>query len=347
VPPPERRHNAELRDLSTFRLPAKARELIFLDHVEQLKDLHVTPPLLILGGGSNTVFMADWPGTVIVNRLKGKTVERLDQSFSRVRIAGGEGWHPCVRWCIDHGLHGLENLVLIPGSVGAAPIQNIGAYGSELADVIESVTAWDWEHGLLRELSQAECEFAYRSSRFKTRDRGRFLITEISLRLAHDFSPKIAYQSLAQELQRVDAAAQPDARQVAAAVMRVRRHRLPDPARIANVGSFFKNPILPTGEAEQLIEKHPSLPNWPEKNGRIKISAGWLIEKCGWKGRSLGPVGVYPNHALVLINRGGATADHLEGLLSAITADVDREFGLRLEPEPLLAGRSVRPQSAP
>ncbi|HMA99028.1 MAG TPA: UDP-N-acetylmuramate dehydrogenase [Wenzhouxiangella sp.] len=347
MPLPEHRPNAELNTLSTFRLPAKAAELIVIDHTKQLKDLRIQRPLLMLGGGSNTVFMADWPGTVLVNRLKGKTVEPLSNDFSRVRVAAGEDWHQLVRWCIDHRLHGLENLVLIPGSVGAAPIQNIGAYGTELADVLESVTVWDWGSQSLREISKEECDFDYRSSRFKTRDRDRFLITEVSLRLEHQFLPKTGYRSLSQELERVGAAIRPSARQVAAAVMRVRRHKLPDPARIANVGSFFKNPVLQASGAERLLAEHPALPIWPMPGGRTKISAGWLIEHCGWKGKSRGPVGVYPNHALVLVNHGKATAAQLDSLIDAISLDVERVFGLRLEPEALLAGRDLRPRTAP
>lgn len=340
MPQPERRIDAALDRLSTFRLPARAAELVVLDHVDQLPDLSVRQPLLVLGEGSNTVFLDDWPGTVLVNRLRGVSVERTGKQASRVRAAAGENWHRLVRWCMDQGLHGIENLALIPGSTGAAPIQNIGAYGVELADVLESVTAWDWQQGCMREIPAAECGFGYRASRFRDRDRGRFLITAVTLVLQHRFVPQTGYRSLAEELARHGEHRRPGPRQLAAAVMRLRRHRLPDPGRLANAGSFFKNPVVSAQIADRLLADHPALPHWRLPDGLVKLAAGWMIEQRGWKGKSIGDAAVYPRHALVLINRGGATASELSQLIDALSTDVEDTFGVGLEPEPILIGRA-------
>ena len=257
-----------------------------------------------------------------------------------VTAAAGENWHRLVRWCINHHLHGLENLILIPGSAGAAPIQNIGAYGVELADVIETVTVWDWQNQALRKLPSAACGFAYRSSRFKHQDRERFLITAITLRLDHDFKPRLEYETLSDALRRRGLHKHPTACQVAAAVMRIRRHRLPDPARVPNVGSFFKNPIVTTETARKLTLDHPTLPHWALSGGQVKLAAGWMLERCGWKGASVGQAAVYERHALVLTNRGGASSEDLQQLIAAMIDSVDQIFGVRLEPEPLLIGGS-------
>jgi UDP-N-acetylmuramate dehydrogenase len=338
VRPLERHHNADLSALSTFRLPATARELVFLDGEDQLAGLQTNDTLLVLGGGSNTVFLRDWPGIVLVNRLRGISVKTLSPDRSLVRVAAGENWHKLVRWCMDHQLYGLENLILIPGSAGAAPIQNIGAYGVELSDILESVTVWDWQTRQQSELSTAECGFCYRSSRFKHEDRDRFLITAITLRLNHRFSPTTDYESLSRALERRESGKTPSARQVAAAVMRIRRHRLPDPARIANVGSFFKNPIVGAAKAEKLSQDFPDLPQWRLEDGRVKLAAGWMLEQCGWKGKSVGQAAVYERHALVLINRGKASGADLQRLIDQMTSSVEDRFGIRIEPEPRLIG---------
>jgi UDP-N-acetylmuramate dehydrogenase len=338
VPAPAIRHNVDLSTLSSFRLPARAYELVNLETLAQLKQL---PPdagqALVIGGGSNTIFMADWPGRILLNRLRGISVSELGRDAVRVEAAAGENWHQLVRYCIDHQLHGLENLILIPGSVGAAPIQNIGAYGVELADVLESVMAWDWHHGEMISLSRQECGLSYRDSRFKSADRGRFLITSVRLRLKRRFVANSAYQSLAEELTR-HRHLTPSPRQLAAAVMRLRRHRLPDPARLPNAGSFFKNPVLPANQASALLEAFPRMPSWPMDNGRIKLAAGWMIERLGFRGFRIGDAGVYRNHALVLVNHGQATAAELMDLIEHIKTAVVDEFGVELEPEPMLAG---------
>ncbi|TVS13758.1 MAG: UDP-N-acetylmuramate dehydrogenase [Wenzhouxiangella sp.] len=336
--PPEIVEGADLAPLSTFRLPARAGQLVVLDDIEQLPLLPPDDgPRLVLGGGSNTLFLADWPGQVLLNRLGGIQTQALEDGRVRVRAAAGESWHGLVRWCLDRGLYGIENLVLIPGSVGAAPMQNIGAYGVELADVLESVTVWDWSRRAGAEIPAAECGLAYRDSRFKSADRGRFLITAVSLRLRRDFRPALGYQSLADALAK-RRLTPPQPRQLAAAIMRLRRRRLPDPARLANAGSFFKNPVVSPARAEQVLADHPDLPCWRLPDGRFKLAAGWMIEQLGWRGRRIGDAGVHEHHALVLVNHGRASAAQLLELMDSIREAVDSAFGVRLEPEPQLVG---------
>lgn len=325
----------DITGLSTFRLPARAEAVRVLESprdVESLED-----DVLILGGGSNTMFVGDFPGTVAVNRLAGIEILENHADRVRVRIAAGEDWHGIVRWSLDRGLYGLENLAMIPGSTGAAPMQNIGAYGVELSRVLDGVSAWDRQSRRHVELPATECGLAYRDSRFKGRDRGRFVITAVTLSLRRTPRPDTRYASLQGELERIGLT-DPDPRQVAAAVMRVRRHRLPDPGRLPNAGSFFRNPIVDTEVADSLGRDHPDLPRWPLDEGRVKISAAWMIERLGWKGHSLGGIGVYEGHALVLVNHGGGTASQLLEMAGAIQASVRKEFGVTLYPEPGLVG---------
>ncbi len=338
MPPPEIIASADLTRLSTFALPARARQLVVLNQVEQIPELPREPtPMLVLGGGSNTVFLGDWPGQILLNRLRGIESEVLDDEWVRVRAAAGENWHHLVRWCLDRGLYGIENLVMIPGSVGAAPMQNIGAYGVELSERLESVEAWDYAGERLVDIAAADCGLAYRDSRFKSVDRGRFLITAITLRLSRTFRPNTDYTSLRQALEK-RACETPGPRQLAASIMRLRRQRLPDPGRIANAGSFFKNPVLSATAASALLDEHPALPHWSLPDDRVKLSAAWMIEHLGWKGRGVGDAVVSPNHALVLINRGAARAADLIALIENIQSSTTRTFGLRLEPEPVLIG---------
>ena len=337
-------HDADLSGLSTFKLPARARELVELTAPDQLAALPASElPLLVLGGGSNTIFLDDWPGRILLNRLTGLQIQRLDEEHSLVHAGAGESWHRLVMNCIARGLHGLENLAMIPGSVGAAPIQNIGAYGVELSDVLDSVLAWDWQQSRTVRLSAADCRLSYRDSRFKSTDRDRFLILSISLRLSHCFAPNTGYDSLADALAKRHLE-RPNPRQLAATVMRLRRHRLPDPARLANAGSFFKNPVLPAETASALLDDFPRLPHWPMPDGQVKLAAGWMIERLGFRGYRIGDAGVYNNHALVLVNHGQATADQLLELIEHIQAAVGDEYDVELEPEPMLIGRKLMSQ---
>ena len=242
----------------------------------------------------------------------------------------------CIRdrWSLDEGLSGIENLSLIPGLVGAAPIQNIGAYGVELAEVLDSVLAIDLISGETREFDQKECHFAYRNSRFKSADAGRYLITGIRLRLQRNFKPKLAYKGLGEELRSMGIDS-PTARQLSDVVIRIRQRKLPDPMINGNAGSFFKNPLVNRTTADSLIKEFSELLVFT-KGDEAKLSAGWLIETCGWKGRSMGNAAVSAQHALVLINNGHATGSEILELANAIQESVRERFGIELEPEPLI-----------
>lgn len=330
--------DAGLEKLSSFRLPARARELAVLGHPDELSGLLATDaPVMLIGGGSNTLFITDFPGRVVLNRLSGIHTKALDAVRVEVTAAAGEDWHQLVRWSLKAGLYGLENLALIPGLVGAAPMQNIGAYGVELSRVLKAVEVYDRATGERSWLDAAECGLAYRTSRFRMAERDRFVILAVRLLLSRRPRPETTYESLAAELAR-SRIVNPNPLQVAAAVMRIRRWRLPDPRRLPNAGSFFKNPVADPDQAEALAAEHPSLPRWPLPCGRHKLSAAWMIERLGWMGKAIGDAAVYDRHALVLINRRRATGNDVTKLAVAIQQDVAESFGIVLAPEPLLVG---------
>lgn len=335
----KRSSNASLKHLNSFSVEARAGHLLVLESEEDLNTLiseHTFDAAsdLILGGGSNIVFAGDIEGTVILNQVTGKRIIKDTSAGVVLEVNAGENWHQLVLWCLDHGLSGIENLSLIPGLVGAAPMQNIGAYGVELADVLDSVLTLDLKSGTSREFKQQECHFAYRNSRFKSADAGKYLITGVRLRLQREFKPILTYRGLSEELSALGIDS-PTARQLSDAVTRIRQRKLPDPKTSGNAGSFFKNPMVSRTTADLLTSKFPGLPVYPSDN-EAKLSAGWLIEQCGWKGRSMGGVGVSEQHALVLINKGNATGQEILVLANAIQASVRDRFGIELEPEPLI-----------
>lgn len=338
----ELRRDVPLNELSTFRLPARARELAVLRRVEDLPELLDTDmPCLILGGGSNTLFTADFDGRVIVNRLLGIDSEVLDHDRVLVTAAAGEDWHGLVRWSLDRGLWGLENLALIPGSVGAAPMQNIGAYGVELAHCLDAVQIYDRDHGKVDWLAATDCGLDYRDSRFKSTEPERFVILAVRMELKLDGLPVLEYPSLLEELERHGHHQPDDPRTVAAAVIRVRKRKLPDPDLLPNAGSFFKNPVRPDAEVAGLIERYPELPHWPDRPGHTKLSAAWLIDQLGWRGKSIGDAAVHDAHALVLVNRGHATGHDVLTLARNIRDAVADAYGIELQPEPVLIGPSI------
>jgi UDP-N-acetylmuramate dehydrogenase len=332
-------HDVDLSRYSTFRLPATAREMVVLDDADALPAaLDTELPLMILGDGSNTVFAGDYPGRIVLNRLRGIDSEVIDRDRVLVTAAAGENWHALVRWSLDRGLWGIENLAMIPGLVGAAPMQNIGAYGVELAHCLDGVEVYDRREGRRLWLAPDECGLDYRHSRFKGDDADRFVILAIRLELMMHGQPVIDYPSLVAELRRLGHSQPDDPRTVAAAVMRVRKRKLPDPGRIPSCGSFFKNPVLDNASARELVEQHPELPNWPDKPGHTKLSAAWLIDELGWRGRRRGGIEVFDRHALVLVNRGGGTGRDLLKLAADIRDSVLQRFGVNLEPEPVIMG---------
>jgi len=327
--------NPSLKSFSTFGVPATAGRMITLENEEDLLSL---PPFdpgrdLILGGGSNVLFVSDIPGMVVHNQITGKQIVETRAGHAWVEAGAGENWHKLVRWALGQGLSGLENLSLIPGLAGAAPIQNIGAYGVELAEVLETVTAWDLEKNQWTSFTLEQCELSYRNSLFKTGRPDRYLICSMRLRLDTQFSAKTDYAGLRDELTRAGVE-KPSALDVSDAVIRLRQRKLPDPAVTGNAGSFFKNPVVPRKQADSLTGQFPGLPVWAAGNDEAKLSAAWMIEHCGFKGRRAGSAGVSSQHALVLVNLGSATGKEVLHLATQIQSVIRDTFGILLEPEP-------------
>jgi UDP-N-acetylmuramate dehydrogenase len=331
--------NYSLQTHNTFGIAAKTRAYLPVTDVSTLHALHASGtlaemPFFVLGGGSNILLTTDFPGLVLHMRNTGITIDREDEQAVYVRAAAGENWHAFVLWSLQRGLGGLENLSLIPGTVGASPIQNIGAYGAEVKDTLHSVTVFDLEKGELRTLDKADCEFAYRDSIFKRGLRGKVVIVDVCFALPKRWQPNIRYAELSQELA-ARGVSDPDPRTISDAVIAIRSRKLPDPAAIGNAGSFFKNPVVSADQRTALLERYPQLVSYPQPDGGYKLAAGWLIDQCGWKGRGVGAAGVYEKQALVLVNRGGAQGKDVLALADAIQSEVNERFGVRLEPEPV------------
>lgn len=299
-----------------------------------------THPILWLGGGSNVLFTEDYPGLVVRNRLYGVEVIHKNEDYVWIKSQGGENWHQLVLYCVANGYAGLENLALIPGTVGAAPMQNIGAYGVEIKDVVESVEALSLATGELTTFSQAECQFGYRDSIFKQSAKGLYFITAVTFKLARHSEPNTSYGAI-QEVLTEKGISRPSIQDVAEAVMAIRRSKLPDPAELGNAGSFFKNPEIEEGQFHALKEKYPTLPSYPVGARRVKIPAGWLIEQAGWKGKRVGHVGVHVRQALVLVHYGGGHGHEIVALSKQIQTDVEAKFGVRLHPEVNFIGTIV------
>ena len=333
---------ANLAQRNTLALPAHAAlyaRIASIEQLQKLADLY-TPGnrrFFALGGGSNLVLTSDVDGLVLHISVPGRELLGEDDDAWYVRAGAGENWHDFVLWTLTQGRPGLENLALIPGTVGAAPIQNIGAYGLEVAERFHVLTAFDMQRGESVRFDRAGCRFGYRDSVFKQEGwhlDGRFVITDVTFRLPKKWTPLTRYADIAAELS-VQSIVCPDARQIADAVVAVRRRKLPDPAQLPNTGSFFHNPVVDKDATDRLAAMHSNLPRYPQPDGRVKIAAGWLIEQAGWKGRSLGPVGMYEKQALVLVNHGGATGADVIALMRAVQRDVAEKFGVELTPEPV------------
>jgi UDP-N-acetylmuramate dehydrogenase len=332
-------HNVALIEFNTFGVEATAAAYLRVTHADMLGAVRssvvlASMPRLVLGGGSNVVLTGDFPGLVLHMANTGIEVIGEEEDATLVRAAAGESWHGFVLWSLAQGFAGLENLSLIPGSVGAAPIQNIGAYGTEVRDCITSVRYFDFVSGIIETLDNAACEFHYRDSVFKHRLRERAVILDVTFALPKHWQANMAYADVAQELQARDIA-QPSAIEISNAVIAIRTRKLPDPAVIGNAGSFFKNPLVSLQQRDALKARYPQLVSYGQPDGSFKLAAGWLIDQCGWKGKSLGAAGVYEKQALVLVNRGGATGADIVALARAIQHDVQARFGVLLEAEPV------------
>ena len=333
---------ADLSRCNTLGLPSRADRLVLVNSEAQLQEVLVTArragPVTVLGGGSNVVLLPRVPGTVLVMQTRGMQVQPVGADVGLVTAAAGERWHDLVRFVIGQGWGGLENLALIPGSVGAAPIQNIGAYGVELADRMVGLRALELATGVIRRFERADCGFGYRDSYFKQAGRDRYVIIDVTLRVYRTPPLVVDYPDLIGELTAMGCA-RPAAVDVAEAVVRVRRRKLPDPRQIGNAGSFFKNPVISAAAARALAGREAGLSMHALEDDGVKLAAAQLIDRCGWKGVRRGSVGVWRRQALVLVNFGGASASELLGLSETIRRDVQARFGVELELEPRVLGQ--------
>lgn len=337
---PSIQEHVDLLPYNTFHIKATARYFTVVrthtDAIEVIRSpLFQKEKHLILGGGSNLLLTDDFMGLVIKNELGGITVVGEDEDTVTLRVGAGENWHQCVMYCVDHGWGGVENLSLIPGTAGAAPMQNIGAYGVEIREVIHSVEGIDLSTGITRTFTNEECEFGYRESIFKQRLKGKYLISSITLTLTkrnHRFN--VSYGAIIDTLRQLQQGVdKPSVKAISDAVINIRRSKLPDPAVIGNAGSFFKNPTIDSVLFASLKEKYPSVPSFPAENGMIKVPAGWLIEQCGWKGKTFHNIGVHKNQALVLVNYGGGNGHEIWKLAQEISESVTAKFSVTLHPE--------------
>ena len=330
-----------MRIENTFGIDAEARDLIIYDSEETLREAltrireqYEGLPVLHVGCGSNLLFLSDYNGIVLKSDIKGIRIEEETRDEVLVEVGSGEICDGFIAEAIRRGWYGMENLSLIPGQVGAAAVQNIGAYGVEVCDVIDEVKGVSMKDGKEHSWRRDECKYGYRRSIFKEELWGRYAITRVTLRLGKHFRPRLQYGGLVRAVESEGlSAATLTADRLRQAVIDIRRAKLPDPAAQGNAGSFFKNPVVPQEKADRLLSAYPAMPHYPTGDGKEKLAAGWLIEQAGWKGRSLGPAAVHDRQALVLVNLGGATGRDIQRLSEAIREDVGNMFGIELEPE--------------
>ena len=324
--------------LNTFGLPCVARRYGEIHSPSQLIQLVRSGELngdrvVMLGGGSNMLLPAELDATVLRMAIAGRELIGSDDDHHFVRAGAGENWHEFVRWTLEMGWPGLENLSLIPGTVGAAPVQNIGAYGLELYERFMLLEAVDLKSGSNVSFDFDACRFGYRDSVFKQEAAGRFAITSVTFRLPKRWTPLTRYLDVSKELA-AHGIIDPSPLNVSDAIIAIRERKLPDPARIGNVGSFFKNPVVSARHHDKLLAAYPAMPSYRQLDGTMKIAAGWLIEQAGWKGKALGPVGMYAEQALVMVNQGGATRADVDQLAETVRTEVETRFGISLEIEP-------------
>lgn len=329
--------NFSLTPYNTFGIQAKARYFAEVTQVEQLRYLitsepYAEMPKLILGGGSNLLFTQDFDGLVIKIKLKGIESIQEDEQHVWLKAGAGEVWHDFVQHSIEAGFHGLENLSLIPGSVGAAPMQNIGAYGAEIKDVFDHLEAMEIATGQLKRFEHEECDFGYRKSVFKNVLKDKYIITSVTFKLNKKASFNVSYGAIQQTLEEMGVE-KLSTKAISEAVIRIRQSKLPDPAQMGNAGSFFKNPYISKTFYEKLNSQFPEMPCYQLPDGQVKVPAGWLIEQCGWKGKVTGNAGVHSKQALVLVNHGNAQGLEVKELALKIQASVKEKFGIELNPE--------------
>ncbi len=331
----ERKDRYPLKNLNTFGIDVAARHYVRFDAEKEIFEYLRRPPLaeatyLILGGGSNFLFTGDFPGTVFHPALKGISIVEEGASHLSVKAMAGEKWDELVAFAVNNRWGGIENLSYIPGTVGASVVQNIGAYGVEVRSVIQRVETIDVPTGKRAVFSGQECGFGYRTSRFKKEGCDRFLITAVVFLLRKNPRFVLDYPGVAEKVQ---ALGDPCLKSVRRAIIDIRKQKLPDPAVIGNAGSFFKNPIVEKQKMERLVKNNPDLPHYPLSDGRFKLAAGWLIDRCGWKGKQVGRVAVHDRQALVLVNRGQATGREILSFSEKIRQSVEQKYGILLERE--------------
>lgn len=327
--------NLSLQSYNTFGLSAKAANLVHIHSEAQLKaTLKLSyQPIFILGGGSNMLLTKDVDGLVLKNEIKGIKVLRKNKETVILKVGGGENWHRFVLWCIKKGYGGIENLSLIPGTVGASPIQNIGAYGVELKDVFVKLDAIEIATGKKRTFTKVDCNFGYRESVFKKKLKGQYFITTVYFQLTHrNHQLNMDYGAIRKVLEERKVK-RPTIKAISDAVIYIRSTKLPDPAELGNSGSFFKNPEITRQQFEKLQKRFPTIVFYDLPNNQVKIPAGWLIEQCGWKGKRVGNTGAHAKQALVLVNYGAATGQEIEALAYKIIDSVKKRFGIILTPE--------------
>jgi UDP-N-acetylmuramate dehydrogenase len=329
-----------LKTLNTFGIEATAKYFSEIRSKEEFQALSrdgrfAGQKKLVLGGGSNILFTEDFDGWVVKNSIPGIEIVKETPGEAIVKAGAGEDWHGFVNWCIEKNYGGLENLSLIPGLVGAAPVQNIGAYGVELKDTFHELEAVEIDSGVSVTFKASDCGFGYRESVFKSKFRGKFFITSVSFKLAKVTSPGASYRFQTEygDVRKVLEEMKPaelSLKTVSEAICRIRRAKLPDPKELGNAGSFFKNPSISQSQYELLINRYPGMPHYPQQDGTVKIPGGWLIEQCGWKGKAMGRVGCHKDQALVLVNRGGAKGREILEFAEAIRISVREKFGIEL-----------------
>ncbi len=333
--------NFNLKEYNTFGLNAKAKFFAQFSSVEELVELLDRvgqDKFMILGGGSNILLINDFDGWVLLNRIEGREITYLEDEKVLVSLGGGENWHECVLWALENNFSGLENLSLIPGCVGASPIQNIGAYGVELKDIFVSLEALNFETREVEVFNLESCDFGYRDSFFKKEGKGKYAILRVQLMLSKNFSHvNVSYGAIQNILNKKNIV-EPNAKDVSDAVIAIRQSKLPDPKKLGNAGSFFKNPVVEEVLFNQIREEYPEIPHYPSGNNFVKIPAGWLIEKAGMKGVVYGNTGSHKDQALVIVNYGEASGEEIWGHAERVIDAVSEQFGIELQAEVNIVG---------
>ena len=326
------RENCSLKDHNTFGMDVKADRMVDWSTPDELKGIlaDLERPVLMIGGGSNLLFMSDFKGTVLHSSVTTIDILGITNDHVHIRVGSGVVWDDFVAWCAVNGYWGVENLSAIPGEVGASAVQNIGAYGVEAKDVIDTVQTICLADGSERDFINAECRYGYRQSIFKNELKGQYAVAYVIFTLSRKPQPRLGYGALEQEVERLGG---PSLENIRQAVISIRGSKLPDPNVLGNAGSFFMNPVITEQDFNIIRSSYPDVPSYPVADGMIKVPAGWLIEKTGWKGRSLGPAAVYEKQALVLVNKGGATGTDIKHLADTIIEDVRQKFGITLSTE--------------